>query len=78
MGKLAQEIQEARRTAKVKQLRVDIVLAELSADDRKDLLAALNDANIPNRTIENVLRARGISLSQNAIRNYRIARNVAK
>jgi hypothetical protein len=78
MGKLAEQIKEARQKAKVRPLRVDTVLAELSPEDRKDLLAALDDAKIPARTIENVLRARGVSLSQNAVRNYRITRNVAK
>ena len=78
MGKLAEQIKDARDKAKVKPLRVDSVLAELSAEDRKDLLAALNDVAVPGRTIENVLRARGVSLSQTAIRNYRITRNVAK
>ena len=78
MGKLAEQIKDARKKAKVRPLRVDTVLAELSPEDRKDLLAALDDAQIPARTIENVLRARGVSLSQNAVRNYRITRNVAK
>jgi hypothetical protein len=51
--------------------RVDEILVALSEEDRKDLLAAIQDASISTAAIVRVLRRNGHSLSENAIRNYR-------
>ncbi len=51
--------------------RVDEILAQLSEEDKADLLAAIQDAAISTAAITRVLRRNGHALSENAIRNYR-------
>jgi hypothetical protein len=70
MGKLLNEI----RLEKPKPNSVPVLprlLAQLSEQDRKDLLDAFLDPNIQTMVIKKVLEKRGIKLSHSTISRYR-------
>jgi hypothetical protein len=52
-------------------LKVDLLLADLNEEDRESLLSALREPSIPIRRIVKVLNKRGISVSREAISNWR-------
>lgn len=71
MGKLLTEIRETKPTGFGKLKKVDLVLQQMSEQDRKDLLEALNDLTIQSTVISRVLKKRGIDLSRNCISKHR-------
>ena len=75
MAKLLQEIkaQSLRGTSKL-----DEIVAQLSAEDGKDLREALNDPTIRPMQIIHALKKRGLKLSPSSITRYRDNHNVAQ
>lgn len=51
--------------------KVDEILAQLSKEDSKSLLAALSDKSISANRISDVLRKRGITVGRDSIRSWR-------
>lgn len=70
MGELADEIRN-HSTTPSGLTRIDMVLAQLSPEDRDDLLAALGDVTVAPSAIVAVLRRRGIQLHRDRVRWYR-------
>ena len=68
---LLDEIEAAAQLAGPR-LKVDVILEELDREDREALLQALNDPHrYASRQIVRALRNRGISVSAQAIDNWR-------
>ena len=58
--------------------RVLEILEDLSEDDRKDFLAALDDHSIPASNISRAMQKRGYKLAVNVISRYRRGELVTK
>jgi hypothetical protein len=70
MGSLLDDIKnETRRTGA--KPRILEILEQLSKEDRKDFLSAINDHGIPATNIARALTKRGIKITDNAITRYR-------
>ena len=71
MGKLLEQIQtEVPKSAGGKP-RIQIILDEMSSEDRDDLLEALLDTTIQTMVIRNVLAQRGDKLSHSTVSRFR-------
>lgn len=70
MGDLFSEIQQTATTCGRKNA-LQKILARLDEPDRKDLLKALDDINIPALAIRAALAKRNIAISMSAIYRYR-------
>ena len=68
MGSLLNDINKRRnrRTPSITK-----ILASLNEQDRKDLITALKDTNVPAIAIRAALAKRGITISMSAIYRYR-------
>ena len=66
---LLDEVREVQRQAKI--IRCPIVTLNLSEDDRAELEHAIADETIQASTLAKVLRARGHSISDDALRRHR-------
>ena len=69
MAGLKDEFQ--RQAAKRRRTALDNVLAQLSPDERKDLIAVILDPEVPLVAISEVMRRRGVTLSVHTIRRAR-------
>ncbi len=70
LGKLFEEIQKEKVLGGNKS-RILEILEDLSKEDRKDLLDALNDHSIPASNISKAMQKRGYKLAINVISRYR-------
>ena len=71
MGKLLEQIQtEVPKSAGGKP-RIQIILDEMTLEDRDDLLEALLDTTIQTMVIRNVLAQRGDKLSHSTVSRFR-------
>jgi len=71
MGKLLEQIQtEKPKSAGGKPL-IQVILDEMTAEDRDDLLQALLDTTIQTMVIRNVLAQRGDKLSHSTVARFR-------
>lgn len=72
MGLLGNELQsEIEERKKLPKPRLQEIADQLSGDDRKDFLEALNDKTISSYSLSLVLKRRGFSVSQSLITVYR-------
>ena len=75
MAGLADQINsEPIQTGGVKRRRLWQIAAQLDDEDREAFIAALNDTNVPARSIQRALAKRNISVSESVISLYRSGR----
>jgi hypothetical protein len=55
-----------------KRSQIDTIVAQLSGDDLRDFIEALNDRNIPNAAIARVMTRRGFPLDAKRVSEYRL------
>ena len=70
MGSLFKDIQD-EKSHRGSKSRIAEILAEMSKDDKDDLIKALDDHSIPASNISKALKKRGIHLATNVISRYR-------
>jgi hypothetical protein len=71
MGKLLEQIQTEIPKSAGGKPRIQIILDEMTPEDRDDLLEALLDTTIQTMVIRNVLAQRGDKLSQSTVSRFR-------
>jgi hypothetical protein len=68
---LMDEIAEEQDAARIRRCPVSRLLSDMTGDDRKDLVAAIDDHAIKCVSIAGALERRGARVSANALRNHR-------
>jgi hypothetical protein len=71
MGKLLEQIQTEKPKSAGGKSRIQIILDEMTAEDRDDLLEPLLDTTIQTMVIRNVLAQRGDKLSHSTVSRFR-------
>lgn len=71
MGNLADEFSDEGKQTNQRKSRITSIVEQLSDDDRRDFLAALDDRNVPAIAIIRVMKRRGFALSETVVSNYR-------
>ena len=71
MGKLLEQIQTEKPKSAGGKPRMAVILDEMTAEDRDDLLEALLDTTIQTMVIRNVLAQRGDKLSHSTVSRFR-------
>lgn len=71
MGELADEFGSESKQTYQRKSRIAEICEQLSDDDRRDFVAALDDKNVPAIAIIRVMKRRGFSLSESIVSNYR-------
>jgi len=60
-----------RRSNKVQDFKINIIMDQMDSEESASLLAALHDRDIPHVAISEVLHRNGHSVSPNAVANWR-------
>jgi hypothetical protein len=55
-----------------KRSQIDMIVAQLSGDDLRDFIEALNDRSVPNAAIARVMTRRGFPLDAKRVSEYRL------
>ncbi len=76
MGSLGNDLRNAKGLPR-NRFRVAEILEQMNEQDQKDFLESVMNPQVPAAWIVRVLRRHGHTLSENAIRSYRQAHNVA-
>ena len=71
MSKLLSEIKAEPRGTTGRKPTIDRMKVMLSAQDRKDLIAAFDDITVSGRNIAKVLKRHGIEISEATVYRYR-------
>jgi predicted oxidoreductase len=71
MGKLLEQIQTEMPKFAGGKPRIQVILDEMTVEDRDDLLEALLDTTIQTMVIRNVLAQRGDKLSHSTVSRFR-------
>jgi len=71
MGKLLEQIQTEMPKSAGGKPRIQLILDEMTPEDRDDLLEALLDTTIQTMVIRNVLAQRGNKLSHSTVSRFR-------
>jgi hypothetical protein len=55
--------------------QIQLIIEQLSGNDLRDFIEALNDRNIPNAAIARVMERRGFKLDAKRVSEYRLGSN---